>query len=191
MGSARARCATGARLLTATPWVVAVAGSPAAGKTTLARGLAEERSAAVVGFGALVRAEARRRGLSPGRRALQDLGEELLGELGPAGLVAAALSEAQPTTGAPLVFDGVRHQEVLDELRARYGAQLIIVFLDPPRSARRARFAAQLGSEEAARSAEAHPSEAQVAALRGEADLVLGHARPEAVLERVLESLST
>jgi AAA domain len=165
--------------------VLALAGPPAAGKTTLAREMAQLSGARRIGFGDYVRAEAAARGVEPTRTVLQRLGQRLLGELGAEGFCDAALRSAGGVpTGRPLIWDGVRHVSVLAALSSLYADDLRLVFLDAPRAERLRR----LGMSELELAIiDQDETESDVDLLRDHADLVLDGLTISAAIPQVTE----
>lgn len=174
-----------------TTFVLALAGAQSSGKTTLARAVSSYTAAAYVGFGDLVRAEAARRGLVGSRDELQELGQALLHELGALLFSERALDVAGVAPGArPVVWDGVRHPEVLDALREMYApAPVTLVTLAPDETARRRRVEARGASEAELARSEAHETERYRDWLEAQSALVCRGSTPELMLTEVLELL--
>jgi hypothetical protein len=172
--------------------MLALAGAPSSGKTTVARSIALETGAAHVSFGDFIRAEARVRGISTDRGALQLLGGSLLEDLGPRSFCEHTLASAGFTVNArPVIWDGVRHVPVLDVLRGLYApASVTFVVLAPPEQARRQRFAAGASSREELDGWESHESESQLAQMMGQADLVCDATSARAAAAQVLGALA-
>lgn len=98
--------------------VVAFSGRIAIGKSSIANSLAENRGAESASFGALVRELAASRGLDASdRHVLQDLGEGLIAEHGYGWLCEELLRRSHWRRECDLLVDGVRHVEVLSQLR--------------------------------------------------------------------------
>lgn len=95
---------------------IGLAGTMAAGKTAVCDALRRDHGFRVLGFGDVVRAEAEARGLSTSDRSvLQTLGQSLIADIGPRGMVDRLLADADGN----IAVDGVRHVAVLDCLRDR------------------------------------------------------------------------
>ena len=106
--------------------IIMFCGKIASGKTSLSRSLAAALNYRWASFGNLVRKEAEKRGLPLSREVLQDLGESLVRE-DVKRFCVMFLEEWHP--GEPLVVDGLRHLEVLEEFRAIDGdVRLIYVY---------------------------------------------------------------
>jgi adenylate kinase family enzyme len=175
-----------------TSFVLALAGAPASGKTTLARNLAATTAATYISFGDLVRYEADAQHTSHDRSNLQALGSGMLRDLGPRGLCERALEIARATSDTrPVIWDGVRHLPVLDELRRLYApTELILVVLKPPEHARRQRLAERASSPEQLETWEADDTESHLAQLAVNAQLICDAATPKNATARILELLA-
>lgn len=172
-------------------FVLALAGAQSSGKTTLARAVAARTGAAYVGFGDLVRDEAARRGLGGSRDELQELGQALLDELGGSLFSERALDAEGVARGTrPVVWDGVRHPEVLHALRELYApVPVTLVTLAPDEAARRRRVEASGGSAAEQARWQAHETERHRGWLEAESALVCRASTPELALAEVLELL--
>ena len=161
---------------------LALAGDMGSGKSTVAEALAATHGFALRSFGEVVREEARSRGFDPTRRqVLQDLGQELFTAIGAGGLVDRVLIPAS----SQLVIDGVRHLEVLLELRARI-PDLVFVFLSAADESLDDRWTERGDEAERAESAR-HVVEAEVTDLRSMADYVIQteHFEPARIAEMI------
>jgi chloramphenicol 3-O-phosphotransferase len=172
-------------------FVLALTGAQSSGKTTLARAVSASTGATYIGFGNLVRAEAARRGLGDSRDELQELGQSLLDELGALLFSERTLDAAGAARGArPVVWDGVRHPEVLDALRELYApAPVTLVTLAPDETARRRRVEALAGSEAELVRWEAHETERHRDWLESQSTFVCRASTPELALAKVMELL--
>jgi dephospho-CoA kinase len=94
--------------------IVGLSSRMGAGKSTIARALAERLGIPRVSFGDYVRELARSRGLQQSRTVLQELGESLVQD-GPERFVRGVLSKVPFQDGA--VIDGIRHVEILKAIR--------------------------------------------------------------------------
>ncbi len=152
-------------------FVLALAGPPASGKTSVARALSSSYSAPLLGFGDLVRYEASRRGLPADRDAWQALGTRLVRELVAEGMARAVLDRAGVDLGhVPVIWDGVRHVQIDDALRGLYApAPVLLVVLRPPERERRARLLAEAGTVERLRRWERHETESHLDELASRA----------------------
>lgn len=172
-------------------FVLAIAGAPASGKTTVARAVATHTGGRRVSFGDLVRAEARRRGCSLDRGALQRLGQQLLDDVGPEAFCRAALRAAGSSVeDRPVIWDGIRHLRVLTALRSLYDVHVLLIYLRPPDAARRQRFAREAGSRKELARLEAHATEREAKRLFEAADLVCTAATTDAAFKETLELLA-
>jgi hypothetical protein len=155
--------------------VLALAGPPSSGKSSVAGLLAAEWQAPVLAFGDYVRQEAGLRQLPTTRGVLQDLGQELLDEQGPVGFCRSVLAtRGLSGSEAPAIWDGVRHPLIVNALQEIYApAPVILAFLKPPEAARQERFADAAESEDSSVSQwEAHETESHLGELEERADVV-------------------
>jgi hypothetical protein len=138
-----------------------------------------------------VRDEAARRGLGGSRDELQELGQALLDELGASLFSERALDAAGVARGArPVVWDGVRHPEVLYALRELYAPMPVtLVTLAPEEASRRQRVEASVWSTAERARWEAHETERHRSRLEAESALVCRASTPELALAEVLELL--
>lgn len=158
--------------------IVAFAGRIGAGKSSVAKALADHLGWRLASFGAYIRIVASGRGLSPSRESLQAVGEELEAADATA-LCRAVLHAASWQAGQPLVIEGIRHVRVLEILKAVVAPQpLVFVYLEADDDERRSRLRDR-GTGEADRleDVEAHPTEQDVLThLPKLADLILSSA---------------
>jgi cytidylate kinase len=158
--------------------VVAFAGRIGAGKSSVAKALANHLGWKLASFGAYIRTVASSRVLSVSRESLQAVGEELEATDATA-LCRAVLDAASWQPGQPLVIEGIRHVRVLKILKALVAPQpMVFIFLAADEEQRRSRLRDR-GTGEADRldAVEAHPTEQDVLTyLPKLADLVLSSA---------------
>jgi dephospho-CoA kinase len=116
----RRRLLLGFRRVTDT--VIAFAGRIGAGKSSVAKALADHLGWKLASFGAYVRTVVSSRGLSLSRESLQAVGEELEAKDTTA-LCRAVLNAAFWQPGEPLVIEGIRHVRVLEILKTLVAPQ--------------------------------------------------------------------
>jgi len=97
------------------PSIIVLASRIGAGKSTLARALAEVSGLPIVSFGQYVKSIATERKLPLSRENLQTVGEELVAN-DPKEFTRRALASVDSRIGA--IVDGLRHQTVLTEIRS-------------------------------------------------------------------------
>jgi cytidylate kinase len=158
--------------------IVAFAGRIGAGKSSVAKALADNLGWKLASFGAFVRTAASSRGLSLSRESLQAVGEELEATDATA-LCRAVLDAGSWQPGQPLVIEGIRHVRVLEILKTLVAPQpVVFVYLVGDEEQRRSRLR-ERGTGEADRleAVEAHPTEQDVLThLPKLADLALSSA---------------
>jgi len=150
--------------------IVALSSRMGAGKSTLARALAEEFCWPRVSFGDYVRGVARDRGMDESLPTLQNLGEVLV-EADAGSFAAAVLSSVNWKSGA--VVDGIRHVEVLDAIRRVVSPlPVFLIYVHSEESSRIRRLLERGMTHGEIQAADAGSTEAQVKIiLRDRADL--------------------
>lgn len=172
---------------------IALAGHISSGKSSLARALSSVFRWDIVSFGSYVRAEAEHRGLSDGRRTLQDLGDNLLRTLGPSALLADAVRVSNPQSHVFLV-DGVRHPSMMTAIRSQH-TDSVLLFIDTLPDIRYSRYCRRYGADPSLHSCEyrelcEHPIELGIDLLKPAADVVLDGSLPaEEVVRRASDAL--
>jgi len=168
---------------------IAVAGPRGAGKSAVARELAAETGA----FHAKVSSWLRDVLATEGRPATADnlraLGEKVAND--PAVLVDQVLEHVGWTLGAPVIFDAIRHVEVLEALRRRLSPHpLLFVFMELEQEQRRERLEAR-GDATDVLASEHHSTESQIDVLRELADVRLSTGAPLPLLTAQLRQAAT
>ena len=158
---------------------VAITGSIASGKSTLASWLAARWSCPGASFGRLVARVAAARGLDDDRDTLQALGEGLIEELGWFEFCRQTLELAHADwSTTPLVIDGVRHRAALATLRTSLTARLILVHVTCDPATRVQRLLDRGAGVDDVRRWDRHETEHEVALLAAIADVVVCGTRP-------------
>ena len=99
-----------------TALVLGFSGRVASGKSSLSAAIAEELGVPRISFGGYVRSVAQYLGLdAESRSVLQDVGNLLVNY--PAPFCTKVLEQTGYLAGMPIVIDGIRHEEIADELR--------------------------------------------------------------------------
>lgn len=121
------------------PAALAFSGSIASGKSTLSEEVAGVLQWSRVSFGDYVRSVAHQRELAESREILQAIGADLV-ERDVEGFCRAVLAQASWQPGQPIVIDGIRHTEVLDNLRQIVAPmELFLIFVTVDEVTRSAR----------------------------------------------------
>jgi len=164
--------------------IIGIAGQIGSGKTSLARELCSRLNWKLISFGSFVRSEAKRRGIRIDRVALQQLGEDLIAELGPDEFVRQVLFSDKINSN--MVIDGIRHVEIWQAIQV-IAPKSILVFLDVPEETRIARLRQRdnLGID-SIKLAMLHPMEQNIHLLRQFSDLVLLDGSTEAMTAQVV-----
>jgi thymidylate kinase len=172
------------------PGLVAISGRTRAGKTTLAHALAADLGWPRASFSEYVRAVARDRGLEQSRRALQDLGAELVATLAPGEFAMGALTNAglRPRD-APFAIEGVRYVSTLEGLReVAAPLPVALIYLTVSDAERDRRLAAEGVAVAEGRRWEEHPTEHDVLhRLEAVADLVVDADAPADLVAKTVE----
>lgn len=164
--------------------VVGIAGQIGSGKTSLAMELSKRLNWKLISFGSFVRSEANRRGINIDRVALQQLGEDLITELGPDEFVRQVLFSDKINSN--MVIDGIRHVEIWQAIRS-IAQQSILVYLDIPEEVRIARLQQRDNLDiDSIKLAMFHPMERNIPFLRQFSDLVLPVGSTEALVAQVV-----
>jgi cytidylate kinase len=151
---------------------IGIAGQIGAGKTSLARKLSQRLGSETVSFGSFVKSQALSRNVPINRNALQDLGEQLIKELGVEHFVEQSLALERFPEHALLILDGIRHIEIWEAIKTRAETKLL-VYLDIPEAERLKRVLEREQSEEAeVLSQFHHPMELNATRLKPLADIV-------------------
>lgn len=109
------------------PVIACFAGQIGSGKTTYAKALAREMGAIYINFGDIIRKIAANQGKDKYRETLQKIGQDILINKGAYNLV-SSLDDyyADIKSGKSIVFDGVRHREVLDAINRTFGESKLL-----------------------------------------------------------------
>ena len=159
---------------------IVICGQIGSGKSTVSALLASKLSIQVVSFGNFIRHLAQRSGRPTTRSALQDLGDSLYQKIGASGLLEGALEMAGIDNDETIVFDGVRHTEVLAEIRQRAG-KTIAIYLDvgpEERYQRRRSQGADSLSREQFEAIAGHAVESEIGDLAELCDFVIDASQP-------------
>jgi dephospho-CoA kinase len=159
------------------PSIIVLASRIGAGKSTLARALAEVSNLPIVSFGQYVKSITIERKLSLNRENLQTVGEQLVAN-DPKEFTRRALASVDFNIGA--IVDGLRHQTILAEIRSLApGLPVVVVFIKVADEIRLERLTARGMSAEEIRRANNHAMElALEERLLPLADLVLDGTTP-------------
>lgn len=169
---------------------VAIVGRIGSGKTTLASILADRLQCPMASFGSYVRSVALQRGLDPAdRAALQDLGEELIGE-GWHSFCCSVLNHGGYVSGA-VVVDGIRHVAAITTIRELVAPTPCGLVAVRARDESRAERLRRRGvTPEAAHAADAHVGESELHQVIEHAEFVVDEQDPSEAADRVLTWLS-
>lgn len=156
------------------PNIYAFSGSIGSGKSTLSFRLSKELNCKYASFGDYVRKQAIMVGISnPTRAQLQEIGERLISN-GVKDFCQAVLQDIGWESGKPLVIDGVRHFDVLENLsKIFYPHKLFLIYLEVDEKTRIDRLVGR-GRDEILQEEAEHSTEIEVReTLREKADCVV------------------
>ena len=167
---------------------VVVCGQIGSGKSTAVEFVSAEFGFKAVSFGSYVRHLAALRGTPSTRSQLQDLGDCLFRSRGSSGFLEDALEHFGINSHDSVVFDGVRHLEILAEIRQAATAT-IAVYLEVNQEERFRRHQARQAygcSLEEFLIVDGHPVEAGIAMITDHCDLVVNAVCSAATVQDVL-----
>ena len=167
---------------------VVVCGRIGSGKSTAVDFIAAEFGFKAVSFGSYIRHMAAQRGTPSTRGQLQDLGDCLFRSKGSSGFLEDALEYFGINSHDSVVFDGVRHLEILADIRQAAGAT-IAVYLEVNQEERFRRYQARQASGlsfEEFLIVDRHLVEAGIGMIIDHCDLVLNAVCSAAVVQEVL-----
>ena len=159
---------------------IVICGQIGSGKSTVSALLASKLSIQVVSFGKYIRHMAESSSRSTTRSALQDLGDSLYQAMGASGLLKGALDVAGTGDSETIIFDGVRHTEVLKEIR-QTACKTIAIYLDVGKEERYQRRRSQGDgslSREQFEAIEGHAVESEIGDLAEFCDFVIDASQP-------------
>ena len=167
---------------------VVVCGRIGSGKSTAVDFIAAEFGFKAVSFGSYIRHMAALRGRPSTRGQLQDLGDCLFSSRGSSGFLEDALEHFGINSHDSVVFDGVRHLEILTDIRQ--GAEATIaVYLEVHQEERFRRHKARQASGwslEEFLIVDRHPVEAGIGMIIDHCDLAVNAACSATIVQEVL-----
>ena len=167
---------------------VVVCGKIGSGKSTAVDFVTAEFGFKAVSFGSYVRHLAERRGMPSTRDELQDLGDCLFRSRGSSGLLQDALEHFGVNSDDSVVFDGVRHFEILADIR-RAAEATIAVYLEVNQEERFRRHQTRQVSGQSLEeflTIDRHPVEACIGMIIDHCDLVVNAVCSAAIVQEVL-----
>ena len=163
--------------------VVALAGPPASGKSTVARSLSRETNWPVVSFGQYILQIAQESDLLLHRANLQKVGQALV-DKGPRRFCEEVLHWASWQPGQPLILDGIRHVAVSEELRSLTAPMsYYLVYLEIDQAVQQARLTKRGSDPPRTADLNGDPTEVEVRrGVRERADVIVDGAKPISVV---------
>lgn len=168
--------------------IVCFSGQICAGKTTYAKALAKTFNARYIHFGTVIRQYAKARGYGDDRASMQKVDQIIMETLGAADLAAFAMaSVGTEKADRSIVFDGVQHEGILEEIRNRY-SEVKMIYVEASERERYKRYINQTGmniSLHDFKEINEMPVEREITHLKDGADYII-HSRAE---ERLNEAV--
>ena len=173
-----------------TSTILAFSGAISSGKTTLSQEIASKLDWKKTSFGDYVRSIAKQKGVEQSRENLQQLGEKEI-EFDCKKFCNNVLSLVNWKKGENLIIDGIRHKEVLDNLKtvtSPSDVYLIYIDLDLKNRDQRSQ-----NSESELKKYDSHSTEKQVVYILPKiADLVIdGNKKIEEIVSEILEWINS
>lgn len=170
--------------------IIGIAGQTGSGKTTLASDLCINLNGVLVSFGSFVKAEAKRRGMTGSYTVLQQLGEDLIKELGTEEFVYQVLNSVSPGNSPFLIIDGIRHVEILKVIKP-LSIKFFFIYLEIEEITRIKRLQQRDNLDfDSIQKAVHHPMEKNIPYLREYADIVLYESSIQAMIFCIKDKLS-
>jgi cytidylate kinase len=126
---------------------IVVCGRLCSGKSSVIQSIRSMFPVDTVSFGAMVKSKATEMQMEPTRHNLQELGYEFFTSRGPRTLIEMAIENAKCQNATRLIFDGVRHELVLSEIR-RNTTTMLVIYLKAGESIRYNRYKKDHGPQE-------------------------------------------
>lgn len=168
---------------------IAITGGIGSGKTALTKSLADSLCSSRVSFGDYVRTIAARRSLQSERKILQDLGEQLIIELGTDAFVKEVINFAA-IKNEWLIIDGIRHVEVWLSIQKLFPQRSWLIYIDIDESIRIKRLVERDKLKEFEALLEmSHTMEKNIYQLVANADIVLKHGSVNEMVSTVLSKI--
>lgn len=108
---------------------ILVCGKIASGKSSLINYISNQFNIPIVSFGSMVKQKATDKDLKPIRKNFQDLGYELFKSLGPQKLLEQAIKYSKNENTQRIIFDGVRHESILSEIK-KLSKKVLLIYLN-------------------------------------------------------------
>ena len=167
---------------------VVICGKIGSGKSTTVAFITSEFGFKAISFGSFVRHMADVKGTPSTREGLQDLGDCLFRSRGSAGLLEDALEYFGVTGDDSVVFDGVRHSDILAGVR-QAAETTVAVYLKVNQEERYRRHQARQPSTKSMEeflAIDQHPVEVGIGGLIEHCDLVVDATRPAVDIQNLL-----
>ena len=168
--------------------IACFSGRTCAGKTAYAKELAKTLNARYVHLGTAVRQYAKERGYGDDRAAMQKACRITMETLGAAGFMEFVMASVETEKAEEsIVFDGVWHEGILDEIRSRYN-EAKLIYVEAGERERYRRYINKTGMNlrlDDFKEIDGTPGERESVRLKDAADYVI-HSRTEANLDEAI-----
>jgi dephospho-CoA kinase len=155
---------------------ILVSGKIGSGKSHVSNYLTNQFHIPVVSFGRMIAAQSTLRGFAITRKNLQNFGYEMFTSLGPRLLVEEAIKLQKLQNTDALIFDGVRHELVLFEIK-KMSRHVMTIFLKADQSTRYNRYRSKYDEKELSlidfMEIDEHPIEKGIDNLEKYADVII------------------
>lgn len=169
--------------------VLCFSGKRGTGKTSIAKEIAERNGLSYASFGNFVRSIAVERSIPLNTSDLQNLGEQLISELGWDSFCTKVIQSSGWSEKLPLVVDGVRHLETFESLKKIPNHQCFLIYISLEEKVRNERLEKRDGyTEEEIKKLDAHSTELQVSnILLNKSDLIVDSIDSTKAINEIIE----
>lgn len=108
---------------------ILICGRISAGKTTVIKHLSKEFKIPVVSFGKMIKDIVDEAEKNPNRKQLQDYGYRLFSSIGAKKILEMAMDHSKNNLSKIIIFDGVRHESVVEEIK-KISKKTLLIFLE-------------------------------------------------------------
>jgi len=162
-------------------YTVLICGKIGSGKTSLINFLSNQFNLHIVSFGSMIKKKTSEKQIEPIRKNLQNLGYEMFTTLGAGKLVEEAINYSEVSNNYKIIFDGVRHEDVLSEIK-KISNHLFLIYLNVNEDLRFSRFKIHNElpslSPQEFQEIDNHPIELGIDKLKKYADFVIDSSQP-------------
>ncbi|MDE1765558.1 MAG: hypothetical protein KGI27_04680 [Thaumarchaeota archaeon] len=125
---------------------ILICGKISSGKTSLIKHLSNEFKIPVTSFGKMIKDKVGETSKINTRKQLQDFGYDLFISSGARKILEIAIDHSGSVNSETMIFDGVRHESVFEEIK-NISQKTLLIFLDARRDLRFLRYGRYIGSD--------------------------------------------